>query len=306
MFVDQILQLDDLPAMPEFQQYCLCDFNPLSGQRKRRTIHNPNHSMRIVHKRLLAWLRSLALSLPSVTGARLKCSPLRNVERHLSARYFYLLDIDDAYGNVGARSLARVLCELDSRLWDTDYQVEQALYPYFLESSWEGLRTGGPASPDLYNLYAGKLLDPVLQDLAKRYDLTYTRYIDDMTFSSPEQPIGKRKRREICQAIRAAGFPLNESKVQVVDLMKRSIVITGIGLKQGGRIFLPRSYLRKLRGLLHRAIRTGMILPQQVHGKMNTFRAIAKWLRNNRFVLNHSERKVEALYRRFQIMYSRQ
>jgi len=292
MFFDNILRLHDLAGEPKFNTFTLHDRNVVSGQRKRRTIHNPNEAMRVLHRRFLVWLRGRWVSLPNATGARKRSSPLKNVRRHQHNRHFYLLDIKDAYGHVDGEKLAPLLCGLDQRLAGQETAMLEFLAYNFLENIECALITGAPASPELYNHYAGILLDRDLQALCGQYGLTYTRYVDDIVISSPTEPIGKRKRRAIRELIEAAGFPLNHAKAKVCDLQRQPIVITGVGLQWKAKTFLPRGYLRRLRGLLHHALHQGYISPAKINGMMGVF-----WAVTSRYDMNATERKLAKQYR---------
>lgn len=163
-----------------------------------------------------------------------------------------------------------------------------------------GLIIGAPASPDLFNLYTGTLLDGRLAELARQYGLKYSRFLDDLTFSSPSAPIGKRKRKAIRQAVIESRFTLSEKKTRVIDLRKGPVVICGIGLEYGGRTFVPRHYTNKIRGLIHRAAAKGDVPLSAVHGRMGVFHEATP-----RFVLgrtpltvgpNRTERRIIAAY----------
>lgn len=279
----------NMPA-PTFRRFQFVDWNPLRQTVKYRTLYAPNKTMFSLQRRFLLWLRSRQIHLPCAYGSRKGCSPLLNVKRHQWNRYFYLLDISNAYQNIEARKLAELVCDCDSSLIGEEDKMHEFLQQYFLLPDGGGLATGGPASPDLYNLYAGILLDRRLQELCKQYGITYTRYLDDLTFSS-KGPIGPRKRLAIRRLIQSCGFPLNLNKCVKADILKQAVVINGIGLKGKGRIFLPRHYLRRLRGLLHLATFTTAISSPKVQGMMGVFFSIT-----DRNCMNRSEWKVLKAY----------
>ncbi|EAZ97067.1 retron Ec67 family RNA-directed DNA polymerase/endonuclease [Marinobacter sp. ELB17] len=98
------------------------------------------------------------------------------------------------------------------------------------------LPQGGPCSPVITNLITHSL-DIRLASLARKYKCTYTRYADDMTFStrradfpaqimrqsSNEYLAGKRLRREI----ESAGFAINSNKTRV-QLKNSRQEVTGL------------------------------------------------------------------------------
>ena len=239
-----------------FRHFTLKDVNLLGGGTKHRRIAAPNPQMKTVHKGLIAYLRQLPVNLSSATGARKGHSPLTNIIPHRHNRYFLLLDIKSAYETVEDDKLIEVLLANDPSiprdLFGSE-ELEAFLKAHCLNENG-GLLTGAPASPDLYNIYVGVLLDGQLRELATKYGLVYTRYLDDLTFSS-NILIGKRKRKAIHTAIRAAGFIIHEAKTQLLDRRRGPVKITGLILNMDGMIILPRSYLAKIRGFLYLIIK---------------------------------------------------
>jgi RNA-directed DNA polymerase len=104
-------------------------------------------------------------------------------------------------------------------------------------------------SPDLANFVAWKL-DRRLMGLAKKLDIGYSRYADDLTFSSTSW----RPRAEaVCNMVRRIvydeGFRVNEDKIAIMGIGRRQIV-TGLVVSEHG-ISLPRRTRRLLRAAVH-------------------------------------------------------
>lgn len=275
---------------PAFRYFWLKDRNPVSGRTKRRLIGAPNEPMEILHAALIRRLRNLAIDRAAITGSLPGCNPVRNVLRHRQSQFFYLLDLSNAYGNVDGERLITLLTGL---MPDADpLELGSFLRQYCLAQNG-GLIVGAPASPDLFNIYAALLIDAPLAPLCERYRLRYTRYLDDLTFSSGSR-IGCKKRRAIRDCIASSGLPIQHRKCEVVDVTKRSIVITGVGLDAGGFVFLPRRYLRKVRGLLHRAMYKGDVSRHTVEGAMGVFKSMTRGRR-----LTASEQHVLIQYHRY-------
>jgi len=132
--------------------------------------------------------------MPSSTSCRPKSSALNNVRKHIGSRHFYVLDLKNAYGSVRLETLAEILHSFDL---ENELDVTKEFLKMFaINKSGVGLVVGAPASPDLFNLYGEVMMDRQLREIASRYYLIYTRYLDDLTFSS-KWPIGEEKRREI-------------------------------------------------------------------------------------------------------------
>ena len=240
---------------PDYKIFKIKDKNLLAGTVKTRMISAPNKAMlritRMFYGIIRLRLEKKKIKFPYATAVLPGSNPLKNVLRHLRTgnRYFYLLDIKDFYPSTKGDQI--VSCLVDQALGldlATSDELTQFLKKYCLSTS-ETLRIGGPASPDLANLVAAHLLDREMAILCKKYSLTYTRYLDDLTFSA-KRSIGRRKSEAIRKVIEQAGFEISHRKTVIADIKRESVVITGIGIKDG-RIFIKRSFLRKINGLMH-------------------------------------------------------
>jgi hypothetical protein len=286
---------------PSFHRFPLLDVNPLSGHTKTRIIYAPNDAMREEHASIIRFVRNLGVPMPNASGCIPGGSPLRNVLRHRTPwrtfpEHFYLADIRGAYRHVSIPRLADVLAELRGDISLTD--VYHSILSEYCEAQEGGLVTGGPASSYLFNVYCEVLLDRYIRVLAEKYKLTYSRYLDDMTFSSHE-PIGTVKRRALRHCVEAAGFTLNDRKTEIVNLRRQKhMVINGVGVEYTGRLFLPRHALPELLELLKFAVTRKQLLfgyySDQIHGRMGTFKALTN-LRHP----NATEREVLAFYAQF-------
>lgn len=150
--------IEGLQEVPQFSAFPFRDKNPLGGTEKVRLIRAPNQAMRIVHARFIKQIRKLHVELPFATGARPGDSVRRNVLRHRRSRFFYLVDLHSAYRNVNRERLAKILSELSGALSAHESEVCDFLRRFSLAPEG-GLIVGAPASPDLFNLYAGLLID---------------------------------------------------------------------------------------------------------------------------------------------------
>lgn len=287
------------PEDPKFTWIQLRDRNPLGRTQKVRTIGVPNRTMEFIHSRLIEYLRdNKRWLLPFATGARPYCSPRKNVLRHRFNRFFYLTDLHAAYSSVNLGKLVEIVEKFlhwhqGGVLGDTRENLKFFLEEFCIDPRG-GLVTGAPASPDLFNLYAEGLLDRPLGLLCGKHNLTYSRYLDDLTFSSSSR-IGEKKRKMIRKIVEDAGFSVNHRKSKVHDLRKGPIEITGVGLEYGGRLFLPRHYLRRIKGMLHLAMRDPLNFQYQVFGMMGLFLGITP--SGTKF--NRAERAILDEYKRF-------
>lgn len=111
------------------------------------------------------------------------------------------------------------------------------------------LPQGAPTSPIITNMICDKL-DRRLVGLAKRYGLNYTRYADDITFSSMHNVYqsGNEFWNELHKIISGQGFHINEKKTRLQKLGSRQEV-TGIIVSK--KLNVSQKYVREIRNILY-------------------------------------------------------
>jgi RNA-directed DNA polymerase len=111
------------------------------------------------------------------------------------------------------------------------------------------LPQGAPTSPLLTNAICDTL-DRRLTGLARRFGLHYTRYADDMTFSSMHNVYQKDGEflSELKRIIADQHFVLNEKKTR---LQKRSMRQEVTGITVNDKLNVTHEYIRDLRSLLY-------------------------------------------------------
>lgn len=117
------------------------------------------------------------------------------------------------------------------------------------------LPQGAPTSPILTNAICDKL-DRRMCGVAKRFGLHYSRYADDMTFSSMHnnyngEPIYKENstfRTEIKRIIEDQGFKMNDRKTRLCRDGERQEVT---GLTVNAVVNVTRKYVHEIRWMLH-------------------------------------------------------
>ncbi|MBP9728104.1 MAG: hypothetical protein KBD27_01870 [Candidatus Moranbacteria bacterium] len=283
--------------------YPLINFEVRDVRGKSRLIGIPNRPMRSLHRQLGKFLRGIIMhtdgsgyglrKLPSAYGCVEGSNPLRNASQHKENQYFYITDISNAYGTVSLERLALLLTYLiqyeayeesgfslawfgqDERVWvlrqDEAYQpVLGLLVAHFGGLHGQGLAIGGPLSPYLMNLYCEVYIDAPLRKFCEPREITYTRYVDDLTFSA-KHFIGEETRRRIRAVISRGGFTLNRQKSRAQMLSMGQVSITQIGLARdtpdgSTRLVFSQKKRRKLHGIIHSYLTRGMDWPEKVRG----------------------------------------
>ena len=111
------------------------------------------------------------------------------------------------------------------------------------------LPQGAPTSPILTNAIC-ESLDRKLRGLARRLGLNYSRYADDITFSSKHYVYGKGGdfMKELRQIIEGQHFTINEKKTRL-QKSKHHQEVTGLVVSD--KVNVSRRYVRELRSILY-------------------------------------------------------
>ena len=154
-----------------------------------RTITAPIDSLKTVQQKLLKVLTDDYKILPH--NAAHGCVKHRNcltalkVHQANNSRYFLKLDLHDAFGSVETTQLKEALLQtaalkiLDSY---TAYGIS-SIVNIATNTVIPGLPQGAPTSPFLLNIYL-QHFDNLITNALKGSKIVYTRYVDDLLFSS--------------------------------------------------------------------------------------------------------------------------
>lgn len=132
---------------------------------------------------------------------------------------------------------------------------------------YEGkLPQGAPTSPIISNLIC-EILDHKLLKIAKKYRLDYTRYADDLTFSTNDKKFLDLQiefYENISKELIRAGFKVNEKKNRL-QLKDSRQVVTGLVVNK--KINVNRIYYKETRAMAHQLYKEGKF---EINGKLAT------------------------------------
>jgi RNA-directed DNA polymerase len=234
-----------LYVLPESRRYKKFEIPKKHGG--TREIYAPANALKIVQKKLNQVLQSIYKAKPSAHGFLPQKSIVSNAHPHAKKRY--ILNVD--FGRV--RGLFMGIP------YGRNHEVATTLAQICCFNSLNHLPQGAPTSPIVSNMICAKM-DSQLQKLAKEHRATYTRYADDITFSSSRSKFpttlayfsdetGKLEVGEQLKTIiNDNGFEINNRKVRLQTPIKRQEV-TGLTVNLFPNV--RREYVREIRGMLH-------------------------------------------------------
>lgn len=174
-------------------------------------------------------------------------------------RFIANFDIKDFFTSLKERSLSVVLLNKNEEGVARNMDRNDILHN-------GSLPQGAPTSPFLSNV-AMRKFDTTIAPLLRKYvssDIEYTRYGDDMTFTSNSKAI-KKVGEFLKSKLRPMGLKLNNEKTRIAGPGARHEV-TGLNINSG-RPTVPKKYRHKVRAIIHR-IKYGWVVTEKQHKKL--------------------------------------
>lgn len=196
-------------------------------------------------------------------------SIVSNARRHVGKNFVFNLDLLDFFGSI---NFGRVKKLFESAPFRLPAQVATVMAQIVCFNNQ--LPQGAPTSPIISNLIAFKL-DGNLTALARRAGVIYSRYADDLTFSShslsllqnhgiltfddnAQTKVGK----DLKNLIKANGFEINVNKTR---LQRRGQHQGVTGITVNKKINIPRSFVRKTASILYAISTWGSVNAEREH-----------------------------------------
>lgn len=130
------------------------------------------------------------------------------------------------------------------------------------------LPQGAPSSPIIANLIFN-IVDIRIVKLAKKYKLDYTRYADDLTFSTNDFKFIENKEnfeKELLEEIERAGFSINKNKTRLSYSDSRQEVT---GLVVNNKVNIVRNFYKDTRAMADSLYRNGVFYVKEKKGTIN-------------------------------------
>ncbi|WP_158920962.1 trypsin-like peptidase domain-containing protein [Acidisphaera sp. S103] len=235
-------------------------FSIAKSSTKVRLISAPDQRLKFLQRQLADKLDELYRPRNPVHGFVADRSVKTNALSHLHRRFLLNIDLAEFFPTITENRVQGLLISLgiDSRVADiiariccNDGQLPQ----------------GAPSSPVLSNMICFRL-DKQLMTIAKDTRCIYTRYADDITFSSYQPPVGLFEATlppsgrflpdlltpALRGVIQQNGFVINPEKAHYADRHSRRIVT---GLKVNELLNVDRRYVRNIRATLYSVEKLG-------------------------------------------------
>jgi retron-type reverse transcriptase len=237
-----------------------------------RTLNAPVKGLKELQKVLNLIFQCIYEPHKAATGFVAGKSIVDNAKLHINQNYVYNLDLKDFFPsidqarvwgrikvapfNLGTTEERKKIANMIATLCCTPMEVERNTNGEWHKVITSVLPQGAPTSPTLTNAICEKL-DIRLTGVAKRFGLNYTRYADDITFSSKHNSFEIAKNvfeniylkdstfdKEVRKIIASQNFHIKESKVR---LQKQGYRQEVTGIVVNDKVNINQKYIKQIR-----------------------------------------------------------
>ncbi len=273
-----------------------------------RILSVPNARLKFLQTKINELLQKMYSVRGCVHGFVPGKSALTNAQEHLGRRHLVKVDLLDYFGQIGRQRVRGVLRSLG-----VPSPVSEVITVLCILK--DGLPQGAPTSPVLANMVTFRL-DQELVQFSKKNRLRYSRYADDIVFSSYSRP------RIIQSSIEAhyahleltdideklliiferESFELNEQKLYYCGKDARRTV-TGYTINEA--VNVPLKHVRRVRATLHNVRKNGYDAEQRkFSAKTFSMKSLQKSLRGQIEWIGATKGRSDKVFRRYAIEFN--
>lgn len=233
----------------------------------KRRISVPEKELKYIQTCLSEFLNEIYVPNEYTYGFIRGKSIVDNAKQHINKDIILNIDLKDFFDSI---SYDRIIENLMRFPYLFSYKAAKLITDLTTVNTGDGnfvLPQGAPSSPIMTNIITYNL-DLRLSGFAKKHNMTYTRYADDITFSFNRSLLRGWRGHGldykygiyeiiINSIIRNEGFEINERKTRISFVNQRHEVT---GLVVNEIVNVKREYIKKLRTELHNWEKDGYIV----------------------------------------------
>jgi RNA-directed DNA polymerase len=177
---------------------------------------------------------------------------INNAERHIEKQYMFKVDLSDFFPSCKREFVGKYL-RMFFKNSPNKETLENDFLNIILDDKTDALFIGNPISGTLANVIISKPVQ-YIKNITNGYDMEFSVYADDMTFSSD---------RFISEVFVNSLFNLAFNRYEMIDFFKLNTSkshgmtgsrrkVTGVAINQNNEMTIPRTFYRKLRVKIHK------------------------------------------------------
>lgn len=240
-----------------------------------RAIYHPSKELkgiqRVIHDELLKKLPSH----PASSAYKKGCCIKKHAEQHKKSRYLLRLDFKNFFESISDDDIRyfankNLLGSIDN--WseeDTNFLVKITTFK-------GGLTIGSITSPLVSDAICYPL-DVALFSLSHELGVIYTRYADDLYFSTNNQNILNKIPAHVDSIIKKLEYPKNlkiNNKKTYHSSKKNRMMVTGLTLTNDSEISIGRSKKREIRSKIYNWIKLNIEEKNHLSGYLSYIRSV--------------------------------
>lgn len=283
-------------------------FDISKSEGKSRIISAPDHRLKMMQRKIASSLGQLYRPRNPVHGFVEGRSIKTNATAHLRGKFVMNLDIESFFTSISEGRVSGLMSALG-----VDDRVAEIIARICCNKGV--LPQGAPSSPVISNMICFRM-DKELQAIAKEGRCIYTRYVDDITFSSYQPltllfegtppPAGKFSpdllKDPLRGAFRSNGFAINAKKAHYADRHSRRSVT---GLKINELVNVNRKFVRNVRAALFVVEKQGDAVAQKtLKDKYGRNASLALHLRGRISWVGHIKGPSDPIFRGLALRYN--
>ena len=248
-------------------------FNVKKKNGSYRTINEPLNQLFTIQKEFSLFFLMNRSKNENSHGFELNKSIITNANKHVNKKIVLNIDLENFFLNI---STSRIVEFLIKKFNVSKIKATKIADILTYKNS---LPQGSPSSPIISNFICEKL-DLELYKYCRKFNITYTRYADDMSFSFSFNKLPKFQVNNIISIIEQNGFKINKAKYRYYYGNTRQIVT---GLVVNEKVNVKREFYKNLRAILYNWSSKGIEVAQnkfiEKHGENKNFiLTVAGWI----------------------------
>ncbi|MCU6318585.1 retron St85 family RNA-directed DNA polymerase [Klebsiella aerogenes] len=221
-----------------------------------RVIAQPTPEVKDLQRKLVEFLRTQLTVHPCATAYEPGKGIRENALRHVNNRYLLKMDFSNFFNSIKPEMFKNALLHDSVEIDDNTLMLLINIFFWCPGKKLSGklvLSVGAPSSPFISN-YVMKKFDQLLSEICAKAGITYTRYADDMTFSTQRENVLFMLKEQIATLLAQSGYEnitINESKT-VFSSKAHNRHVTGVTLTNDNQLSVGRKNKRYASSLIFR------------------------------------------------------
>ena len=220
-----------------------------------RTIHHPARELKLVQNWLL---QNVFVTLPTHVAATAyaKGSTIRrNAEIHVANNYLLRVDFRNFFPSLKGTDVMAALRGNQNTAAGAGVTAQDIDFMRKILCRFDSLTIGAPTSPQLSNAIMFEF-DTAWSEIAQNLDVAYTRYADDLYFSTNQPNILSEVLERLRESLKEGTTPTLQinNKKTAFSSRKRKRLAAGLVLTCDRKISIGRSKKRLLKSLVWKLV----------------------------------------------------